>query len=301
MRKGIFAALFLILLALVLPKAVYASTHTLTVRSHSGGSVAINNSSFGTSRTEQVEAGAQVTIRARPSSTHFFDRWTATHGTIANQFRSETTFTMPARDITVWADFIHEWDADWRWGGEFDSRWGWNDPRFGWGWHDSWDARWWDWRWEEAMREARPDDWRWDRNWADPRWDWRFDDWRLNPQFSPFPPGVHSALPVPVASQPGTPRPVVGSQQNDAAGDTATYTFTMPGLPDGYYQISISNIPAGVATPGFVRVQNEETQLQITGIRNAAAGTHRLHLRLYDQNRRAVTVPTLFTLTTGGQ
>ena len=312
--------------------------HTLTVRARGGGSnhVAIGGGSFGTYRSGQFRSGDRVTISARPARNYYFDRWTYSHGETSNDFRPEVTFIMPNRSVTVWAEFYHY--RDWGWDrspwGRDDRRWDWrwDDWRWDWRWDDPrWDWRFDDWRWDDARWDWRWQDprWGWDHwgdwgwghtRWQDPRWGWDphwFDDprwggtrwyghgdWRNVPpfgrSFSPFPPTVNPALPVPVASPPGIARAVVGSQQNDPATDSAVFTFTMPGLPDGYYTISIGGIPAGVSTPGYVRVNNQEVRLRISNISQALAGTHRLYLRLYGANQRAVTAPTLFTLTTSG-
>ena len=92
-------------------------TYTLTLRARRGGTVAIGTGSYGSSRTADFEAGARVTISARASRDYYFDEWTYNWGETTHPFRSETTFIMPNRNVTVWAEFEYSWDwrrDDWR-------------------------------------------------------------------------------------------------------------------------------------------------------------------------------------------
>jgi uncharacterized repeat protein (TIGR02543 family) len=50
-------------------------------------------------------AGVQVSIEAVPASGYHFVNWTAPAGSFANANAKQTTFTMPAQDVTVTANF----------------------------------------------------------------------------------------------------------------------------------------------------------------------------------------------------
>jgi uncharacterized repeat protein (TIGR02543 family) len=50
-------------------------------------------------------AGASVSIKAVPAAGYEFVSWTAAAGTFANANAADTTFTMPAQDVTVTANF----------------------------------------------------------------------------------------------------------------------------------------------------------------------------------------------------
>ena len=89
-------------------------TFLLTLRAGTGGDVAIDRGSFGETRTGRFAPGDRVTISARPDRDYYFDRWSYNFGDVTNRTRAETTFIMPNRDVTVWADFIFYRD-DWRW------------------------------------------------------------------------------------------------------------------------------------------------------------------------------------------
>ena len=211
---------------------------TLTLRAGSGGSVSIDGGSFGSTRTERFRPGQRVDITARADRDYDFDRWSYSSGEVLHEFRRDTTFIMPNRDVTVWADFTYYRD-DWR----------------------GWDR----------------DDWRW---------------------------GNHSPLPrhEPRSQAPPAQSPLrVGSrQQNIPTADTANFTFSFPGIPDGRHPVSISGLPAGITAPSHASSQNSELQVQLTGISRAAAGAYTLILVLYDNNGNAITSPTLFTLATTG-
>jgi len=50
--------------------------------------------------------GTMVSIQAVPAADYQFVRWTAPAGTFANPYDATTTFTMPAQDVTVTANFV---------------------------------------------------------------------------------------------------------------------------------------------------------------------------------------------------
>jgi len=92
-------------------------TFTLTLRSTSGGRVAINSGDYGTTRTGHFRPGDRITISARADRDYYFDIWDAPRANINDEFRNRTTFTMPNRNITVWAEFVYyrDWDGgNWR-------------------------------------------------------------------------------------------------------------------------------------------------------------------------------------------
>ena len=86
-------------------------TFRLTLRSTAGGSVSVEDGTYGETRTIDVIEGDSVTISARPNRDFVFDEWTYTHGEVVRPGREETTFIMPDRDTTIWARFIREDDA----------------------------------------------------------------------------------------------------------------------------------------------------------------------------------------------
>jgi len=55
-------------------------------------------------------AGTVVSIEAVPAADYQFAFWTAPAGTLANSNAAETTFTMPAQDVTVIANFVEALD-----------------------------------------------------------------------------------------------------------------------------------------------------------------------------------------------
>jgi uncharacterized repeat protein (TIGR02543 family) len=223
-------------------------TFTLTLRAGTGGSVAIDDGSFGNTRTGEFEPGTRVSISARPSRDYDFDRWNYSFGETINESRAETTFIMPNRNVTVWADFFHF--RDWRW-----------------------------------------DDWRWDdRRWDDRRWRDR--------HLSSFPQAVLTPV---AAGPPAAPPPEAGVlQQNNLIAGTASFTIDMPGINNGLYTISIEGLPVGIAAPANALVHNKALQLHLSGINRVPAGTYTLVLTLFDDRGNAVSVPTVFTLTTFG-
>ena len=120
------------------------NTHALTVTASGGGAVSVNNSAFARTHTLYFEYGDRISISARPDRHYYFDRWSYNWGETTHEFREDTTFRMPARDVIVTARFFYD-DWDWR----------------DWDWRDR--DRWWDWDWRN----------RWDRDWRG----WR--DWAV--------------------------------------------------------------------------------------------------------------------------
>jgi len=117
------------------------------------------------------------------------------------------------------------------------------------------------------------------------RWrDDRLDPWRFT---------------IPPAGLPTTSQPSTGAQlQNDPIANTASFVIELPGVRDGYYRLSITNLPPGVTAPATARVTNNELHLQLSGITDSATGARPMLLVLYDARGNAVTVPILFTLRT---
>ncbi|MCL2399189.1 MAG: stalk domain-containing protein [Defluviitaleaceae bacterium] len=94
------------------------NTFTLTLRASTGGEISLDGSSYGATRTGEFYYGERITISARPNRDFDFDRWRYSWGDTQHEFRTETTFTMPDRNVTVWADFDNRnrdrpWDWDW--------------------------------------------------------------------------------------------------------------------------------------------------------------------------------------------
>ncbi|HHV03336.1 MAG TPA: LPXTG cell wall anchor domain-containing protein, partial [Bacteroidales bacterium] len=90
-------------------------TYTLTITRESGGSynlTVVNGSKD--PDTDTVEAGDTVTITANtPAAGKVFDKWTSEDGvTFANASSSTTTFTMPAKEVTVTATYKDDPDMD---------------------------------------------------------------------------------------------------------------------------------------------------------------------------------------------
>jgi len=71
--------------------------------------MAANPAAGGTATDETggspYEEGADVDIKAVPADCYRFVNWSAPAGTFGNSTAAETTFTMPARDVTVTANF----------------------------------------------------------------------------------------------------------------------------------------------------------------------------------------------------
>jgi len=108
----------------------------------------------------------------------------------------------------------------------------------------------------------------------------------------------------PPASLPTAARPPSQGIANAVAANVTGFTFNIPGLPDGIYNISINGLPAGVRAPSSVAVSGNTVQLQLSGLENAPAGTHQLSLVLYDSNGSPIISPLVFSLTgtsTGAQ
>ncbi len=77
--------------------------HNLTIAGTDGGQVhAPSEGSFG------YWEGAAVELVAEPESGYRFIKWTATTGVFDDEYAGETTFTMPAADVTVTAVFEEE-------------------------------------------------------------------------------------------------------------------------------------------------------------------------------------------------
>jgi len=66
------------------------------------------NSGTATDETDEgpYEAGTEVDIKASGNQGYEFEEWTADAGSFANATEAETTFTMPAQNVTVTANFI---------------------------------------------------------------------------------------------------------------------------------------------------------------------------------------------------
>ena len=56
-------------------------------------------------KTSPYAAGVQVSIKALPAAGYRFINWTAPAGSFTNASSAQTTFTMPAQDVTVTANF----------------------------------------------------------------------------------------------------------------------------------------------------------------------------------------------------
>jgi len=99
------AAIFLTAVALVLGTASCAPATTkyhLTMAANpveGGTAIDVTNAS-------PYAAGTNVTIRAQAAEGYMFAYWSAPAGTFADANAAETTFTMPAQNVTVTANFI---------------------------------------------------------------------------------------------------------------------------------------------------------------------------------------------------
>ena len=101
-------------------------TFTLTLRAGNGGEISLDGSTYGATRTGQFYYGQRIDISARSNRDFDFDRWRYNWGETQHEFRTETRFTMPNRDVTVWADFTRYGDRPWDW--DRDRPWDWNWP-----------------------------------------------------------------------------------------------------------------------------------------------------------------------------
>ena len=90
-------------------------TRTLTLRSSTGGRVSINTGAYANTVTAHFVPGTRVNIHAWPNRNYYFDRWSRhDFADIDHPWRESTSFVMPNRDITIWADFTHYRDGRWR-------------------------------------------------------------------------------------------------------------------------------------------------------------------------------------------
>jgi|GEM_PF-2737942 len=85
---------------------IHPTTFTLTVTASSGGSIAIGEGSFGNVRTAAFPPGARIPVSAQASNNYTFYGWVHNFGYLTNPYQTATTFIMPNRDVTVWADFM---------------------------------------------------------------------------------------------------------------------------------------------------------------------------------------------------
>jgi len=94
--------IFLIAVALIAVMAGCNATQyeiTMAVNPEEGGTA------IDLTGASPYEAGAKVTIKAEANLSYRFVKWTAPAGTFDDEEATETTFTMPARDVTVTANF----------------------------------------------------------------------------------------------------------------------------------------------------------------------------------------------------
>jgi hypothetical protein len=105
---------------------------TLTLRARSGGRVSLGDSSYRLYWTGQFRYGERINISAMPDREFNFYRWTYNHGETTNEHRENTTFIMPNRSVTVWAEFLHYryWDWRWDWRRDRDREWEWAQPPY---------------------------------------------------------------------------------------------------------------------------------------------------------------------------
>ena len=75
------------------------TTYTATVVAGTGGSIAAGTNG-------QYAAGAVISLKATANSNYTFSKWTSSNGgTFANANSAATTFTMPAANVTITANF----------------------------------------------------------------------------------------------------------------------------------------------------------------------------------------------------
>lgn len=104
----------LVLLALLLAISISVVGCTGNITGHSL-TMAVDPIGAGTttpSGTSSHAANAMIDIEAVEAEGYWFSHWTATAGTFADATAAQTTFTMPAQDVTVTANFaleIRDW------------------------------------------------------------------------------------------------------------------------------------------------------------------------------------------------
>ena len=104
-------SVFLVTVALIAGMAGCDGTskYSLTVAvAPSGGGMATD-----LTNASPYAAGTVVTIKAEANEGYLFSKWEATAGTFANANFAETTFTMPAQDVIVTADFVSPLISTW--------------------------------------------------------------------------------------------------------------------------------------------------------------------------------------------
>ena len=80
------------------------SFHKPTVKATKGGSVSIHEI--------EMPATVEIPLTAEPDENYQFVKWEAAYGRIQEIHSASTTFTMPARDVTVTAVFMSSDDND---------------------------------------------------------------------------------------------------------------------------------------------------------------------------------------------
>ena len=104
-------SIFLITVALIAGMAGCDGTskYSLTMAvAPSGGGMATD-----LTNASPYAAGTVVTIKAEANKGYLFAKWEATAGKFANANFAETTFTMPAQDVIVTADFVSPLISTW--------------------------------------------------------------------------------------------------------------------------------------------------------------------------------------------
>jgi adhesin HecA-like repeat protein len=95
----------------VVDEILTGEARIITVRARGGGEVALGDGTYGAVRIGSFVAGQRVQIHARPLQDFFFDSWDYFFGMVDRDLHASTYFTMPDRDLTVWANFRHYRDG----------------------------------------------------------------------------------------------------------------------------------------------------------------------------------------------
>jgi hypothetical protein len=98
-------------------------TFTLTLRATNGGRISLEDRTYGSTQSDDFAYRDRVSISARPDWGYGFYGWSYTHGDTRDPLRESTTFEMPSRNVTVWAQFMHLSDPRWE-TRDWDGRWG---------------------------------------------------------------------------------------------------------------------------------------------------------------------------------
>jgi hypothetical protein len=210
-------------------------TFTLTLRARSGGLVALGGSRFDTQWTGTFREGERVSIAADPNRDFRFDRWSYSHGETQHEFREETTFVMPNRDVTVWAEFVHYRDWDGR-----------GDP-----WGDLW--------WHQQMHPPQPDP----TPGAPP----------VAPPPQPLPPPTPPGAPLPAPAPAPVPEPVLTPLNVNLNGRPINIQGQPAVIRQGVAYIPVEEVFRALGYTVTVRIDGATSAADVNG-ENGANGSN---------------------------